>query len=115
MSTRARLTLVLAWVLAECLHLRSPVWPPVPCRPGICLLASAVPHPPELELRLPELPRQADACRRLLHREETPNLERLNHGVDATLSGVTEELTQRKMRNGTIMSCEPAAPAKARA
>jgi len=82
------LTLVLAWVLAERLRPRRPVWPPVPCLPEVCLLA-AVPLPLELEHQQPR--RRADVFRRLLHREETPNLERLNRGVDATRIGVTEQ------------------------
>jgi hypothetical protein len=48
-----------------------------------------VPLPLELEHQQPR--RRADVFRRLLHREETPNLERLNRGVDATRIGVTEQ------------------------
>ncbi len=87
--------MVLAWVLAEYLRPRRRVWPPVPCLPEICLLASAVRLRPRLplvpELEHQQLPRRADVFRSLLHREETPNLERLNRGVDATLTGVREQ------------------------
>jgi hypothetical protein len=47
--------------------------------------------PLPLELEHQQLRRRADVFRRLLHREETPNLERLNRGVDATRIGVTEQ------------------------
>src|SRR5271157_3119544 len=85
-STPARLTLVLAWVLAECLRHRRPVWPPVPCLLEACLLAAAEPLPPRPELEHQQLRPRADALRCLLHREETPNLERLNRGVEARSS-----------------------------
>jgi hypothetical protein len=44
-----------------------------------------------LELEHQQLPRRADVFHRRLHREETPNSERLDRGVDATLTGVTEQ------------------------
>ncbi len=95
MSTPARLTLVLAWVPTACLRRRRPVWPPAPCLPEVCLLPPAVRLPLELGPEPPpepqQLPRRADVYRRLLHREETPNLERLNRSGDATLTGVREQ------------------------
>jgi hypothetical protein len=81
MSTPARLTLVLAWVLTACLRRRRPVWPPVPCLPEVCLLPPAVRLSQGLGLEHQQLPRWADVYRRLLHREETPNLERLDRSV----------------------------------
>ena len=85
------MTLVLAWVLAECPPHRSRVLPPALCLPEVCLLAAAVPLPlrPELEHQQPRRP--ADVFRRRLHREEPPSLERLNRGVDATRIRVTEQ------------------------
>jgi len=64
----------------------------VPCLPEVCPPASAVPLPLVLEHRQEpqRLPRRVDVFRRRLHLEETPNPERLDHGVDAILIGVTE-------------------------
>ncbi len=85
--------MVLAWVLAERLRHRRPVWPPVPRLPEVFRLAAAVPLPlrPELEHQRPRR-RVVDAFLRLLRREETPNLERINRDVEATLIGVTERI-----------------------
>ena len=76
-----------------CLRHRNPVWPPAPCLPEIFLLAAAVPLPlrPELKHQRPWC-RVVDAFLRLLRREETPNLERINRDVEATLIGVTERI-----------------------
>jgi len=82
---------LLGWVQAECRRLHSLVWPPVRCLRGICPLASAVPLPLVLELQHRHHQQRVGVFHRRLHREETPNRERLNRGVDVSLAGVTEQ------------------------